>query len=278
MSLEIRRSLFKKAGLPVVLAMLSAPVAFAHTPEMPRGQGVHTQGQPQPSPRSEARAGTMPGANLQPGTVKLQAQPMLVGGKVRTMEEALKSPGQVAGELPPRRQVQASLARGGTQQDPVRQAPASGSHLRVVLRVTADGESEVVSATELPGEAKLSEEPKGDLVYEVSDGTQTLAVEALPELFEAHSFGGPEDDLRGHAFHVQKEATIVVTVPQRNLRSNLERLNVRLYRITSGPATEEINPATLEKLKAGRHLQPLVESRGGAFGRQIQERSFKVRE
>src|SRR6185503_11222638 len=120
-----------------------------------------------------------------------------------------------SGELPPRRQVQAPVARGGTQQGAVRQAPASGSHLRLVLRVTAEGASEVVSATELPGEARLSEEPKGDLVYEVADGAETLAVEALPELFEAHSFGGPEDDTRGHAFHPQKEATIVVTVPQR---------------------------------------------------------------
>jgi hypothetical protein len=77
---------------------------------------------------------------------------------------------------------------------------------------------------------------------------------------------------------MQKEATIVVTVPQRNLQNNLERLSVRLYRITSGPATEEINPATLEKLKAERRLQPLVETRGETLGRRLRERSFRVRE
>lgn len=278
MSRKISRSLFQKAALPVVLAMLGAPVAFAHTPEMPRGQGISKEGQPQPSALSAPRAGAMPGANSQPGAVAAKAQPVLIAGKVQAMEEALKNPGPASGELPPRRQVQAPVARGGTQQDPVRQAPASGSHLRVVLRVTSEGGAEVVSATELPGEAKLSEEPKGDLVYEVSDGAQMLATEALPELFEAHSFGGPQDDAHGHAFQMQKEATIVVTVPQRNLQNNLERLSVRLYRITSGPATEEINPATLEKLKAERRLQPLVETRGETLGRRLRERSFRVRE
>jgi hypothetical protein len=53
---------------------------------------------------------------------------------------------------------------------------------------------------------------------------------------------------------------------------------VRLYRITAGPATEEINPATLEKLKGERRLQPLVETRGETLGRQIRERGSKVRE
>ncbi|MBN1210160.1 MAG: hypothetical protein JXB05_35235 [Myxococcaceae bacterium] len=278
MSLKIRRSLFQKAALPMALAMLGTPAAFAHTPDMPQGQGIHTEGQPQPSPLSAPRAGTMPGANSRPGTVALQAQPAPIGGKAQGMEDALKNPERVSGELPPRRQVQAPQARGGTQQGPVRQAPASGSHLRLVLRVTADGASELVSATELPGEARLSDEPKGDLVYEVADGGQTLAVEALPELFEAHSFGGPEDELRGHAFHTQKEATIVVTVPERSLQSSLDRLSVRLYRITSGPATEEINPATLDKLKGERRLQPLVETRDGTLGRQIRERGFKLRE
>ncbi|HEX8703048.1 MAG TPA: hypothetical protein VF815_29695 [Myxococcaceae bacterium] len=277
MSRKMSKSLFQKAALPVVLAMLGTPVAFAHTPEMPRGQGVSTEGQPQPSALSAPRAGTMPGANSQPGTAAPRAQPVLIGGQMRTMDKALASPA-APGELPPRRQVQAPVARGGTQQGPVKQAPASGSHLRVVLRVTSDGGAEVVSATELPGEAKLSEEPKGDLVYEVSDGTQTLATEALPELFEAHSFGGPQDDAHGHAFHPQKEATLVVTVPQRSLQSNLDRLSVRLYRITSGPATEEINPDTLGKLKAERRLQPLVETRGETLGRQMRERGFKVRE
>jgi hypothetical protein len=278
MSLKIRRSLFQKAALPMVLAMLGTPVAFAHTPELPRVQGVHTEGQPQPSPLSPARVGTMPGANNRPGTAAAQAQPVQDGGKGQKMEDALESPRPVAGELPPRRQVQAPVARGGTQQGPVREAPASGSHLRLVLRVTSEGGSELVSATELPGEGRLSDEPKGDLVYEVADGNQTLAVEALPELFEAHSFGGPEDEAQGHAFHPQKEATLVVTVPKRNLQSSLERLSVRLYRITSGPAAEEINPATLEKLKAERRLKPLVETRGETLGRQIRERGFKVRE
>jgi hypothetical protein len=279
MSRKISKSLFQKAALPMVLAMLGSPVAFAHTPDLPHGQGISKEGQAQPSPLSAPRAGTMPGANSQPGAAAApKAQPALIGGQVRSMEKALENPGLVTGELPPRRQVQAPVARGGTQQDPVKQAPASGSHLRVVLRVTSEGGAEVVSTTELPGEAKLSEEPKGDLVYEVSDGTQTLATEALPELFEAHSFGGPQDDARGHAFHKQKEATIVVTVPQRNLQSNLERLSVRLYRITAGPATEEINPDTLQELKSARRLQTLVETRGDTLGRQMRERGFKVRE
>lgn len=278
MSRKISGSLFKKVAVPLVVAMLGAPVAFAHTPEMPRGQGVQTEGQPQPSAKSEPRVGTMPGARSQPGTAAARAQPVLIGGKVQSMEESLKSPGPVSGELPPRRQVQAPVARGGTQQDPVRQAPASGSHLRVVLRVTAEGGAEVVSATELPGEARFSEEPKGDLVYEVSDGNQTLAAEAMPDVFEAHSFGGPQDDAHGHAFHPQKEATIVVSVPQRGLQSNLDRLSVRLYRITAGPATEEINPDTVARLKAERRLQPMVETRGEALGRQIRERGIKARE
>jgi hypothetical protein len=174
--------------------------------------------------------------------------------------------------------VQAPAARGGTQQDPVKQAPASGSHLRVVLRVTTEGAAEVVSATELPGEAKLTEEPKGDLVYEVSDGNQTLATEALPELFEAHSFGGPRDDAQGHSFHAQKEATLVVTVPRRNLQSNLDRLSVRLYRLTAGPAPEDINPATLAKLKAERRLQTVAEAQGEKLGQQMRARGSKLRE
>lgn len=280
MQSKTKKSLFRQAALPVVLAMLGTPAAFAHShDDLPRGQGTQAVGQPQPNPRATTRAGVpMPGSQLEPGAAAVQPQPVLIDGKLKTMEQALKNPERPSDEQPPVWRVRAAASAGGTQRNPVKAAAPSASHLVLVLRVTPEGGSELVSASELPGEARLSDQPKGDLIYEVTDSAETLAAEAIPDPFEGHSFGGPEDSAAGHHFHELKDSTLVVTVPNRSLRSALDRLEVRLFRLTAGPAVEKVSAATVGKLKAERRLQAVVEARSDKLGPQIRQKGRQVRE
>ena len=140
---------------------------------------------------------------------------------------------------------------------------AGPSHLRVVLDVGQDGTVDVVSVTELPGEAALNGAPRGDVVYEFTEGDKALVAEALAgDPFVGHAFGGG----KGHTFVPLPRATIVTTIPNRGKKSALEGLNFKLYRLQAGPALERVNKFEIEKLKKGGRLKTLAQLPAAKLG------------
>ena len=269
--------------LPLVWATcvlgLAVPVsANAQESGGPQGQGRNSQGE-----EDQRSLVTQPvtGAAM-PGSQKLEdaADRPLPGRPLTRMEQLIKTPPPVRrGQLPPLSQVTtAQPTLGGGQTHAVRPPRPAKSFLKIVLRVKSDGSSEVLSATEMAGEPPVSEEPLGDYVYEVADGDETLAAEALSDPFAAHSFGGPEDEKEGHHEIRSTEATIVVTVPGRSLTSPLDKLSVRLYKVKPGVVLERVNSATVRKLKADNRLDAVVTSPAAKLAPEIRRRGVRLQE
>lgn len=240
------KTMKRLVGFTAAVALLGTP-ALAQTLGPADGQGrVSREGEPQRGARVRAEEGPR--------------MPDTRGARGATSEGPASPPSrpQARGEQPAWRDTLALRTEPGSQRDEVKKPRAERSHLVVVLRIDRKGNSRVESATELPGDAALSTEPRGDFLYEVRDGERTLAVEGLTDPFEAHSFGGPDDARSGH-FHLQQdEATVVVKVPGRGLGSALERLDVQLYQLTEGAPTPRLDAEAVAELREARRLKPLL--------------------
>ena len=171
--------------------------------------------------------------------------------------------------------------RGGSgeQQGRVKQTPEkTGSYLHLVLQVTQDGETEVVKATELPGEAPLSDLPTGNFTYEVLDNDEPVAVEAMTDPFEQRSFSGPEDsETHGHYVGRAESATIIVKVPKASLDSaKLDRLAIRFYRLKPEVNLEQIDVTELQRLKQDGQLENVMEVEGTKLAPQIRLKGRRI--
>jgi hypothetical protein len=171
---------------------------------------------------------------------------------------------------------------GGTTQ-PQRRGPSkaiapAGSHLQVVLHLTQEGTAEVLSATELPGEAVLSDVPAGDFIYEVTSNQQTLAVETMADPFELRGFPDPDGtSSQGHQRARAKTARLIVKIPQATLASTaLDRLAVRLYKIKPGVQMEQIHAAALQKMKESEQLEMQLDLPDHQLGPELRQKGRKA--
>ncbi|MGH9713334.1 MAG: hypothetical protein ACRD5M_08550 [Candidatus Acidiferrales bacterium] len=212
----------------------------------------------------------------------LEAVPVM--GKIEKMEERLAR-GPVVAEGLKQKPVEAGRAmepfQGKGQQ--VRKevagvaAESTQSHLRLVLRVTEGGTSEVVSATEIPGPAVLSDLPTGNFLSEIVRGGQTVAVQAIPDPFEIHSFNGPPGTPEEkHHFERVKTATILVDLPDTGLATNLEGYSVRFYKLKPGPNLERVNPETFQKLKQENRLEMQFDLPGAQLAPDVRLKGKKL--
>jgi hypothetical protein len=156
-------------------------------------------------------------------------------------------------------------------------AETNQSHLRLVLRVTEAGTSEVISATEIPGPAALSDLPAGNYLSEVVSAGETVAVQAIPDPFEIHSFNGPPGTPEEkHHFERVKTATVLVDLPGVGLATNLEGYAVRFYKLKPGPNLERVNPETFQKLKQENRLEMQSEVPGARLAPEVRSRGKKL--
>lgn len=174
-----------------------------------------------------------------------------------------------------------SVAQGGKgeQQGRVSNRTATnGSHLQLMLRVNADGETEVLKAAELPGEAPVSDVPTGNFAYEVLDGNEALAVEATVDPFEQRSFSGPdESDTHGHSIGRVESAIITIKVPKATLsNAKLDNLAVRFYRIKPEVDLQQINVAALQQLKQADQVEDVINIEVGKLAPQIRAKGRKI--
>lgn len=149
------------------------------------------------------------------------------------MEESMVVAGTSQPAIDPERS-----ARGDGEQQPrptpmiAATAPTSGSYLHLVLRISQDGNAEVLSATEIAGEPLMSHEVTGGFVYRVELAGAALIAQSLPDPFELRSFPGPEGTAQRHHFGRAEAASVVVKVPQAEaVKRDPEKLHIALFRL-----------------------------------------------
>jgi hypothetical protein len=153
-------------------------------------------------------------------------------------------------------------------------APSVEAHLHLVLRISESGGVEVLSATEVPGQAVVSDVAIGNFVYEVMSDKGTLAVESMQDPFELRSFpGAPGTPRQGHHIERTTTATIVVKVPHVNLASaTLDKIQVRVFSIGPGAPIEQINPNVLQRLQREGRLDLRINLTGVQLAAQVREK------
>jgi hypothetical protein len=210
-------------------------------------------------------------------------QAALPGGAGRMAPVATLKPVQSEGEMKPSSVVPsagflptAQAAQGGSQQPLSNRAqPSSETHLHLVIQISDGGAAEVLSATELRGEAVIPDAPAGDFVYEVTANQTSLAVSAIADPFELRSF--PRPGTQGHQVERAKTATISVKVPKMSLNAVvLDQLAVRLYKMRLDAPLERMNLSVFEQLKREYRLE--LRSEGVALGAAIRQRAVKSAE
>lgn len=286
-SMQIRNRLTSSASrwlLLVLVAAVLVPVTlgvlFSQSLEMGKGKGrVSKAGEIQLGAKAEETPSSA--AKMEPER-PFEAVPVM--GKIEKMEEHLAR-GPVVVEGMKQEPVEAGRAmepyqgKGQQQRKEVAEVAveAQQSHLRLVLRVTEGGTSEVVSATEIPGPAVLSDIPAGNYLSEIVSGGQTVAVQAIPDPFEIHSFNGPPGTPEEkHHFERVKTATILVDLPGAGLATNLEGFAVRFYKLKPGPNLERVNPETFQKLKQENRLEMQIEVPGARLAPDVRSKGKKL--
>lgn len=270
--------------LLVLVAAVLVPVAigvlFSQSVERGKRNGrISKPGEIQIGPKTQETSSSAPKMDPQR---PLAAVPLM--GKIEKMEEHLAR-GPVVVEGMKQEPVEAGQAmepyQGKGQQQRKEgaevRAGANQSHLRLVLRVTEGGTSEVISATEIPGPAALSDLPAGNYLSEVVSGGETVAVQAIPDPFEIHSFNGPPGTPEEkHHFERVKIATVLVDLPGVGLATNLEGYAVRFYKLKPGPNLERVNPETFQKLKQENRLEMQIEVPGARLAPEVRARGKKL--
>lgn len=136
--------------------------------------------------------------------------------------------------------------------------PANREVLRLLLGVNASPNSPVavLSAIDSKGSGGNHERRVGDYVYEVTDGTNTLAVGVLPgDPFQARSYRG---GLTEHAANAQATASIVVTIPGETRGRVLDakrNVSVTFYKLSPELNIMRISPGVIQKLRGTADLQ-----------------------
>jgi hypothetical protein len=251
MTQETRRSI--EFSL-LALAFLGT-LAIAQTTDP--GTGLERQSKPgelQSKPKAVRRKGVA----MTPG------RPAVTTGLTTKMEEQLDRPVAAgSGERQPavNREQASEPAKGrGEQQAPQQKITPAQTHLHLVLRISADGKAEVVTATEVPGPASLSDDVMGDTFYALSLGSRILAVQSIPDPFETRSFAPKDSPQQGHYFGRAKEALVVVKVPNTSLAAtSLQSLTLRLYKLSPGMTIQKINPAVFNQLNQQKKLEMRIE-------------------
>lgn len=248
-------------------------------------QGRQAEGEPQGRERTEAVGRAMPGSRTEPEKAMMydDASAMVAEGAAApegSMEQAL---GEGRAQLPVEETLGPAFDAGADQvpREELELSALTGApaepFLVLVLRITRDGESEILSATEMVGEPPASDQALSDFVFEVTDGSELLGVQALPgDPFEGHSFGGGPGSPEGHHFIELDEATVTVRVPKRSLDSVLDRVSLNLYRLEAGPEVEAFSPSVMRSLQRDQRLQLVTSISGAEIGDFVREKGTRL--
>ena len=231
--------------------------------------------QPDPKKTAPSRAPAM--------NPERKPAPTLVNGKAVRMEDALKTPPRT---LEGKRQPKLDLAKAedpakgkGPQEKKKTEAPPAGTHLQLLVRLTAGGGAEVVSAKEVPGPAPNTNGFAGQWLYAVFSGDKAVATQGIPDPFEMRSFAPPEGSpLEGQGHHIEQANTalIQVAVPAMRLTSpEIAKLSLQFYKIKAGPPIFHVDPELFQKLKQEERLELQNRVPAASLSRQIRLKATK---
>ncbi len=264
-------------------ALLPYPTSAQEPP--PDAGAQSKQGEAQPGQPISAPATGVPMPGDEP--VRMQgtpAAPVLapVAGKILTMDEALRAASAaMSATAPAAEQPSFAAAKalrpsgGGGQKGRLAAEAVAGSHLQLVLHVSASGEIDLASAAEVPGPAPLNDEPLGNFAYVVKDGESTLAVQGVPDPFELRAFSPPGTQ-RGHHFERAKNATVVVQVPLPRSDARIERLGVSLVELSPDQALSKIDASELARLERTSRIRVLATLPAATLAPQIRQRALPL--
>lgn len=148
-----------------------------------------------------------------------------------------------------------------------------GSYLFVELRITPDGNFEVLSAEELPGTPVPQKVPISRFAYEVVTGGDTLSVETLAEdPFVSRSFPPPGSGL-GPGYRRAERAVLPVRIPVSAAGlADDQTIGLRLYAVEPGADATALDADTLPALNAGGQLELRAEIPAERLGPAILEK------
>ena len=252
--------------LPVSLIAFLGSVATTAQTTSP-GTGLERKSKPNEL-QVKAKPIQRKGVPMNPG------RPVTAPGSAARMEQQLARPQETsAGERQPTvnpEQAAKPTQGRGEQQRPAERPTSAQTHLHLVLRVSAAGKAEVVTATEVPGPASLSDDVIGDTFSVVAIGNQTIAVQSIPDPFETRSFAPRDSPQQGHYIGRTQEALVVVKVPDTSLaRTNLQSLTIRLYKLNPGTTIQKINPLVFNQLNQQKKLVMRIDIPAAVLAPQI---------
>ncbi len=276
-------SLIALGLLALAVGLLSAQDSGAGKPQGEHSKDGKSQGK---ELVQEITGQAMPGSGSEP-EVRGDDYQEREAATESPMERAAASTSEEVDDQMPVEQVLGAGQESGADQVPredfddsqelFAEATSGEPYLTLLLRISKDGQSEVLSATEIVGVPGESDQALSDFVFAVSDDGAVLGTQALPgNPFEGHSFGGSADSTEGHHFIELDEATVSVRVPNRSLDSELGSLKLDLYQLRSGPEVESFSASALENLRSERRLELVTSVSGVEIARYVREKGVRV--
>ena len=149
-----------------------------------------------------------------------------------------------------------------------------GSYLFVELRVTPDGNFEVLSAEEMPGTPVAQKVPVSRFAYEVTTGGDSLSIETLADdPFVSRSSPPPGSDL-GHRYIRAERAVLPVRIPvsAAELAADNQSIGLRLYAVEPSADATALDADSLPTMNAEGQLQLRAEIPPDILGPAILEK------
>lgn len=209
------------------------------------------------------------------------AQPEKLTEKLvgETMPEQAAPVKEAGAETMPAETVEEHVKPQGMQEAPLQRikvtpfVPVTDAHLHLVMEVSNTGEAKIVSATRIPRSATITNEVRGDFVYQIDLDGQVLNVEAIADPFELRSFPRPgAKEGEGHHFETAKTARIIVTVPNaKQVEERLDKLHIRFFKIKPGKELHTIDPRVFQELEKSQRLERIMELKPQDLSIQLKE-------
>jgi len=158
-------------------------------------------------------------------------------------------------------------------------AKPADSYVMMVLHMSQDGTTEVVSAEEFQGRLVQKSRATSPFIAALTDRGVPAVVQPLPQdPFIVRGFTD-EANRKGEKVERAKQATVIVHIPRERIAGIApERLGVAVYKVDAGVPEERISPAMVKRLKDENKLTSYLVSKPNTVGPQLDQKIKAARE
>ena len=229
-------------------------------------------------------------ALLLAGSVALQPVSAAAGSSPQNPTQGPAQPGKMPLPQPLKSDPMAEYYKAGKVNTHVRQPPVAqaaiqaapaarhATHLHCVFRIKPDGSYKLERAVEVDGDPLITDESAGPFISEVTNGTEVIAVQGMPDPFELRAFPRPGGNGQsGHHFESVGEAEVVVKIPGVGLAdADLDKLAVHLYKWQGTEALEKVDKGSLREYKFKNRVRGFSDIPAHFLGEEIRKRGMRV--